>query len=244
MFDFALCKQISSTQLRLIDKVKEGFNKKNFALASINQNAGIGTNSRIWLGEKNDMYNKLDSFKNEEFSDLDFIYYGDYKRFNEKIYTNLYISFFCDFIPSDLALQSISIYYASILKYVLKAFNSKLFVKWPNDLYLNNKKIGGVLCNKINDKIICGIGLNIVSSPKENDILDKKISLEILIKAFLDTLSSKLSWEEIFKEYKQDFELSRHFYFKYNDEVLSLENAKLYKDGSILVDDKRIYSLR
>lgn len=244
MFEFALCKTINSTQLRLIDKIKEGFSKKNFALASINQNAGIGSNCRIWLGQENNAYNNIFTFKNQEFDDLDFIYYGDYKNFNEDIYTNLYISFFYDFIPSDLALQSVSIYYASILKYVLKQFNSKLFVKWPNDLYLNNKKIGGVLCNKIGDKIICGIGLNIISSPQENDILDKKLSLKILIKAFLDTLSFKLSWEEIFKEYKQDFELSRHFYFKHNDKILSLENAKLYKDGSILIDNKRIYSLR
>ncbi|MDA2969886.1 MAG: hypothetical protein O3A48_02045 [Actinomycetota bacterium] len=36
----------------------------------------------------------------------------------------------------------------------------KLSLKWPNDITLNQKKVGGVLVEKINEKICIGIGVN------------------------------------------------------------------------------------
>ena len=33
--------------------------------------------------------------------------------------------------------------------------------KWPNDIYYKDKKICGILCEKINDMVIIGIGINI-----------------------------------------------------------------------------------
>ena len=32
---------------------------------------------------------------------------------------------------------------------VLNKYNSKVKVKWPNDLFLSDKKLAGVLCNKV-----------------------------------------------------------------------------------------------
>jgi len=44
-------------------------------------------------------------------------------------------------------------------------------LKWPNDLYLNNKKLGGILCETRSygsiNRIICGIGINLTYHPKE-----------------------------------------------------------------------------
>lgn len=43
----------------------------------------------------------------------------------------------------------------------LKDFNfENLSIHWPNDVRLNNKKVCGILCEKIDDAVICGIGLN------------------------------------------------------------------------------------
>lgn len=44
----------------------------------------------------------------------------------------------------------------------LKEFNfTNLSIHWPNDVLLNNKKICGILCEKFDDAVICGIGLNV-----------------------------------------------------------------------------------
>lgn len=39
-------------------------------------------------------------------------------------------------------------------------YNCKVQLKWPNDLILNNKKVGGIICEKIKDRVIVGIGIN------------------------------------------------------------------------------------
>ena len=56
----------------------------------------------------------------------------------------------------------------------LKEFNFKLQLKWPNDIILNDKKIGGILCElkKINNvkTIVVGIGMNI--NEKADDFPD------------------------------------------------------------------------
>ena len=41
-------------------------------------------------------------------------------------------------------------------------------IKWPNDILLNKQKLCGILIEKENDKVIIGIGVNIISSPDKN----------------------------------------------------------------------------
>ena len=39
-------------------------------------------------------------------------------------------------------------------------YNYKVQLKWPNDLIAENKKVGGVICEKVNENVIVGIGIN------------------------------------------------------------------------------------
>ncbi len=56
------------------------------------------------------------------------------------------------------------------IRNILKKYRIKnLSLKWPNDLYINNKKVCGILQESIVFKkffLIIGIGINIQSSPK------------------------------------------------------------------------------
>lgn len=57
----------------------------------------------------------------------------------------------------------------SIYKALMNYFpNKDLQFKWVNDLYLAGKKIGGILIEKENDRLVCGVGLNVstVQFPK------------------------------------------------------------------------------
>ena len=116
------------------------------------------------------------------------------------------------------------------LKKLLKTLGSKVKFKWPNDLYLK-KKVGGCITNIKNDIIICGIGLNTKSS-LEYESLDIDIENEKLLKIYLEYIQNFPKWQEIFKEFEEEF-------YKCN-----FINAKLNKDGSITKDNERIYSLR
>ena len=54
----------------------------------------------------------------------------------------------------------------------LRNLNINAEIKWPNDIYLNDEKLGGILCERVfskakNDYVIIGIGLN-VNTREEN----------------------------------------------------------------------------
>lgn len=159
---------------------------------------------------------------------------------------NLHLSFCIkeENLPKDLSLASVSIYFAYLLKEVLQEKGSRIWLKWSNDLYLDDKKVGGVMSTKISDFIIVGAGLNLRFAPKNAALCDIEVLLEDLVSEFLQKLEKKISWKNIFRKYMLEFEKSRKFSVHHEGRLFPLENASLYEDGSILLDNKRIYSLR
>ncbi len=157
---------------------------------------------------------------------------------------------FCSFcvkkkhLPKDLQLASISIYFSYILKEVLSSYGSKVWIKWPNDFYIKEKKIGGTITTKVGEKIIGSIGLNIMESPPEFGILDLHVEPKKIVRDFLIMLEKKISWKQVFSKYKIEFQNSRDFSFHMGNEIKSLKDAKLFEDGSIELDKRRVYSLR
>ena len=63
---------------------------------------------------------------------------------------NLFFSFALDIesLPNDLALSSASIYFSYIMKELLMDLTDDVWLKWPNDLYQNEHKIGGTITKK------------------------------------------------------------------------------------------------
>jgi BirA family biotin operon repressor/biotin-[acetyl-CoA-carboxylase] ligase len=159
---------------------------------------------------------------------------------------NLYFSFCVEekHLPKDLKLESISIYFSYLLKEVLYELGSKIWIKWPNDFYLNNHKIGGVITTKIRATIIGSIGINILHAPEQFATLDVQITPQKLVELFLEKLSKKISWKNVFSKYKIEFQNSLGFTFHLDGKKKSLADAKLLEDGSIEVENKRVYSLR
>jgi len=159
---------------------------------------------------------------------------------------NLYFSFCvkAKHLPEDLKLESISIYFSYILKEVLYELGSKTWIKWPNDFYIENKKIGGIITTKIKDTIIGSIGLNVRHAPELYGVLDIEILPQNLVKLFLQKLEKKISWKNVFSKYRIEFKNSLGFTFHLEGKKIALGDAKLYEDGSIEVDNKRVYSLR
>ena len=139
-------------------------------------------------------------------------------------------------LVNDLPIQSISIYYMFKLKKLLNSLGSKVKFKWPNDLYLKNK-VAGIITNIKNDIIIIGIGINTKQSVNY-DFLDIEIDNKKLLQKYFELPNYK--WKEILPELKEEF---YKFNFKTSDNI-DLSNAILNDDGSIEIDNERIYSLR
>lgn len=159
---------------------------------------------------------------------------------------NLFFSFCVDknFLPHDLNEASISIYFSMLMKEILVAKGSKIWVKWPNDFYIDERKVGGTITSKISEIYICGIGLNLQNSPENADVLDIDAKADDVVWAFLELLEKKILWKQIFSKFKLDFQKSKRFITHIGNEEISLKNAEICDDGAILVNEKRVYSLR
>jgi len=159
---------------------------------------------------------------------------------------NLFFSFalLIEDLPKDLPLASASIYFSYIMKEVLAKFKSGIFVKWPNDLYFREDKVGGVVTKVIRDVLICGIGVNL----KDNLDLFRGLNLNIeplsILKIFLRKVEQNPNWKQVFSNYAIEFENNRDFFVNVEGKKLSLREAILESDGSLIINNRRVYSLR
>ena len=147
-------------------------------------------------------------------------------------------------LPPDLPLSSISIYFAYMMKQVLHKLGEDVWLKWPNDLYLGDEKVGGIMTQKIKKFIVCGIGINLKNSSNGFRSLNSDISADFLLEKYLEALEKFPKWKEIFSEYQIEFEQSRRFSVHIENYQKSLREALLCEDGSILIEGKRVFSLR
>jgi len=159
---------------------------------------------------------------------------------------NLFLSFALPIkdLPNDLKLESASIYFAYILKETLCEFGSKLFLKWPNDLYINESKIGGMITNIVDDTIVCGVGLNMQKTDEIFASLDIAIEKEILLEKYFTNIKKRSLWKQVFSKYKLNFQTNQKFFTHINGEKVSLSEALLEDDGSLNINGEKVYSLR
>jgi BirA family biotin operon repressor/biotin-[acetyl-CoA-carboxylase] ligase len=159
---------------------------------------------------------------------------------------NLFFSFAFkkEQLTNDLPLQSCSIYFSYLLKIILKNKGSNVWIKWPNDFYIDNKKIGGTITTISNDIVLCGIGLNLKFVNNEFGKLDINIDIDKTLQDYFNKIKNKTSWKQIFSDFKVEFQNSRKFHVTINNKKKSLEKAILNSDGSINIDKKKVFSLR
>ena len=270
---FIWTKSLDSTQVMLADYVRSNTLDEPFVVATLRQTNGIGSRENTW----------------------------------EQVACGLYLS--CalpiSLLPNDLPNQSASIYFGQILLELFQEFHKDLWLKWPNDFYLHDYKVGGLITQFIKGCVVFGVGLNILSNKQHSLLTDinleneaianttktislqyekynkedskKSLSQQILfeiIQKILHFLSFKIvkfdlqndmdiiingiscetflhdsmAWCEVFRRYEKNFYKNYRFDTHINENgntyKLSLQNAKLQSDGSIILHDKILYSLR
>ena len=119
-----------------------------------------------------------------------------------------------------------------------------VWLKWPNDFYLDRHKIGGVITNIVGEDIVCGIGMNLVSAPEGFGTIDITVLPYNLTKMYCEMFENLPSWKQIFSKYQLEFEHSREFFTHYEEGRMALDEAVLLDDGSLMCKGQRIFSLR
>jgi len=159
---------------------------------------------------------------------------------------NLFFSFALDIkvLPDDLPLNATAIYFAYLMKKVLEAYSEDIWLKWPNDFYHKNAKVGGIITKKIDTILLCGIGINLQKNQNSFEALNLNVEPLAILKSYLDEVEKYPSWKQVFSQYKIEFGRSKAFFAHIDREYKSLENATLSEDGSLIIDNKRVYNIR
>lgn len=159
---------------------------------------------------------------------------------------NLFISLAIsrEMLPNDLRLESSSIYFSFLMKELLNELGSAVWLKWPNDFYLDEIKIGGAITNLVGDTLVCGIGLNLVNAPEGFAKIDVSISSYDLTDKYVKMLKNLPSWKHIFSKFEVEFERSKSYSTHSSETRIALKDAVLLEDGSLECNGQRIFSLR
>ena len=111
---------------------------------------------------------------------------------------NLFVSIFFSLDKINLTLKQLTKFNANlVIRLISQYYKKKIKLKSPNDIFVNKKKICGILQETIKKNniqyLIVGIGLNLVSSPQINKYPTKSL---------YDLTNSKISVNKISKELK------------------------------------------
>ena len=147
-------------------------------------------------------------------------------------------------LTEDLPISSASIYFAFLMKEILNDLTQKCWLKWPNDIYIKNKKCGGVVTQLLKGYYIVGIGINMIK--RENDFAYCSIKKDVkeMLSSYFMLLKKRVKWQEVFSKYKLEFENNNEFFTTIKGRKIAVKGAILSNDGALIVDNERIYSLR
>jgi BirA family biotin operon repressor/biotin-[acetyl-CoA-carboxylase] ligase len=142
-----------------------------------------------------------------------------------------------------------------VAKTLLQLEIKKVQIKWPNDIYVEGKKIGGILIeNSWSDQqlhySLIGIGLNFSTAPIGNATCLSKYIKEIpSVSAFLNLLRKQMTvdlflleekkWEEIDRQYHNllfQKNENNSYQIAKNDEVISGKIIRVEADGKLVIE--------
>lgn len=158
--------------------------------------------------------------------------------------------------------KSISLLISVCVAKALEHFGLKgIYIKWPNDVYVNDKKICGILLSgQLPNYLIVGVGININQKDFLGDyrttptsyLLEtaKKLDINVLKKYLYELISSELDKLKNGSSAYYDY-VSNHDYLKNKTRSVVLEEKeqmvnviKIDTDNSLVVEkDNKIYHL-
>jgi len=159
--------------------------------------------------------------------------------------------------------KEISILTAYSITQVLKEYNINSMIKWPNDIYVNDKKICGILLEAITKEeiecLIVGIGINVNQEYFEGEYLHEPTSLKKELKKDIDlnefknkiytsienNLKQLLNNNDFYNEIsKLDYLKDKEVYALINEEKKKIKVLGINKDYSLkIISDNNIQNL-
>ncbi|MFP4478632.1 MAG: biotin--[acetyl-CoA-carboxylase] ligase [Candidatus Izemoplasmatales bacterium] len=146
---------------------------------------------------------------------------------------------------------------AMVLHKVFSQYSEEVEIKWPNDIYVRNKKLSGILIESIYqnklEAMIIGVGINLNNLDFPSDIIDQVTSLKQLTNrtySHIDLLNQIIKIFDknldLLKEDKQAIiDYCNHYHLLNNQPITYKDKEsihqgkciKINKDGNLLIDN-------
>ena len=218
---------------RKMTEKRQLLNKKEILknLSNLNKESLVDLTIFEVIGSTNDeARRKLDKVQNFEDSFAIFAEQQDAgrgrsgKKWESPANLNIYLSFAWNSSLKPMDLEGLSLSTAVAISQNLEPLlDEELKIKWPNDLFLSKKKVGGILVETFSSKkrtgIVVGVGLNVLMSNQEQVSINqdwtslslyfgKDFDRNLIAGLLLESLLSLRSNFEAkgFSFYKNDFE--------------------------------------
>jgi len=158
---------------------------------------------------------------------------------------NLYLSLLLKNQEYKANIFDLHIKTSMIIIGILKEYNIKAYIKYPNDIVVKQKKISGILIETIgyksNVNIILGIGLNVNQKEflKLEDVatsilleIESKLDIELIISRFIEIFNQKNDFKKMYLEYiRKSLLIGRKINYKNN--IYDIKTIK--RNGKILL---------
>lgn len=226
--------QCHSTNDFVIEKCKNETINQGFLAITTNQTSGRGQRGNRWISQPNK--NLTFSFiLNAEKQDLEHIF-----KIN----------------------MLICIAIVDALNNIYSADNPIFKIKWPNDIFYNKQKLGGILIEIIKDKnaenkIVVGIGLNVnqtefdyLNATSLANIFQTQFDLQLVLEKIIASIESYLKLFEIPTEniiqnmyLKHLFQYNEIARYKIDNQIIEAKIVEIKNDGKIglLIDNSIKY---
>ena len=86
--------------------------------------------------------------------------------------------------------------------------------------------------------------MNLQKQSNNFKALNLSIEIDFILNRYFSEVETVPSWKHIFSKFALEFEITKRVSAHIQGEYQSLENAILSQDGSLIINNKRVYSLR
>ena len=118
-----------------------------------------------------------------------------------------------------------------------------LKIKWVNDIYLGDKKVCGILCEKTGDRLIIGVGVNLTTKEFPQDIKDKAAGIGDIDKGELaDSIANGLFclWDDAdYLDYYRENScvIGKNITYIENNEEFFAKAIAIDQNGGLVVEN-------
>jgi BirA family biotin operon repressor/biotin-[acetyl-CoA-carboxylase] ligase len=118
-----------------------------------------------------------------------------------------------------------------------EACGTRVRLKWPNDLLLDGKKLGGILVETTPAKAICGIGINLTWAPEGAARLDRpRDELLERLRSSIDAWTSKPPDEVLMRWRELSATLGRRVRIELSGQVVEGVAEDIGPGGELVID--------